>query len=280
MTHVRRYCKINPVASEPNTNRHDINSLKRALRMMELLAEEGKPVGVTELGRRMEVDKSMIHRLLSTLANGGYVEQDTETRKYTLGLKIVQLAGMKLNSVQLLSAVKPYLKELAAQSGESVHLAAMVDREILYLDKEEGSAVVTVRGGIGSKCPAHSSAVGKVLLAYASEAELQEVFRRHGLPKYTETTILRFTALQEELAKVRAQGYAVDDEETYAGVRCLAAPVRDHRDHVVASLGVSGPVQRVAGDRIHLLSDLVIETARKASAQMGSPSAGRMKAQA
>jgi len=255
---------------ERNQNRYNINSLNRALKIMELLAEEGKALGVTELSRRLDLDKSMTHRLLSTLAGGGYVEQDPESKKYLLGLKIVELAGMKLNSIELLSAAKPYLKELVRQTAESSHLAVMVDHEVVYLDKEEGPSVLTIRGGVGLKCPAHCSAVGKVLLADLSEEDLMQILRRHGLTKYTENTILSVAALKEHLAQVRQRGYGVDNEETYLGVKCVAAPIRNHSGRVTASAGISGPIQRMTEERLRVLAEIVVETCARVSARLGA----------
>jgi len=263
--------KSRSVKKQQNPARYDVNSLKRALRILELLAEEGKALGVTELGRRLSLDKSMVHRLLATLSGSGYVEQDPETRKYALGLKIVELAGLKLNSIQMRSVLKPVLKELVAQTGESAHLAVLVDREIIYLDKEEGTSVLTVRGGVGLRCPPHSSAVGKVLLAYLSDEVVTEILRKSGLPRFTERTIVSLSALKTQLADVRQQGFGIDDEETFLGVRCLAAPVRDHRGAVVASIGLSGPVQQVSQDRLGLLIDLLKDVAARASAKLGCP---------
>ena len=257
-------------------DQYKINSLDRALRILEELAEKGETLGVTELSRRLKVDKSMIYRLVHTLANRAFVEKDPQTKKYGLGFKVVQLAGMKLNSMKLFTVVRPCLQELTKQTGENSHLAVLSDCEVIYLDREDGPEVLNTKSGIGLQCPPHSSAVGKALLAYVSPEELAEIFRRHTLTKHTNNTIVSFAELKKHLAQVRAQGYAIDDEESYLGVRCIAAPVYDHRRVVVASLGSSGPKQRIVKERLGVVTDMVIRMAQKLSSRLGYTARSRI----
>lgn len=249
--------------------KYNINSIDRALSVLELLASDGEAFGVTELSKRLELDKSMIYRLLSTLALRGYVEQDEESRKYRLGLKIVELAGMKLSSVKMLSVARPFLKELVKRTGETVHMGVKVQHEIICLDKEEGPAILNVKGGIGDKYPPHASAIGKAIVAYLPEAETKEIFRKHGMPRYTPKTIVSLSVLKEHLKSVRELGYALNNEETYLGVRSIAAPVRERKGTVAASLGISGPVQRILDENIGRLARAVIDIADRVSAALG-----------
>jgi IclR family acetate operon transcriptional repressor len=109
-----------------------------------------------------------------------------------------------------------------------------------------------------------------VLLADLSDEDLMQVLRRHGLTKYTENTILTVTALKEHLAQVRQKGYGLDNEETYLGVKCLAAPIRDRSGRVTASAGISGPVQRMTDERLRVLAEIVVEVCSRVSARMGA----------
>jgi IclR family transcriptional regulator, KDG regulon repressor len=252
-----------------NLQRYNINSIDRALSVLELLASDGEALGVTELSKKLEINKSMIYRLLSTLAMRGYVEQDEESRKYRLGLKIVELAGMKLSTVEIFSVARPLLKELVRRTGETVHMAVLVQHEIICLDKEEGPAILNIRGGIGDKYPPHASAIGKAIVAHLPEEEARGILRKHGMPKHTPNTITTLSELKEHLKGVRARGYALNDEETYLGVRSIAAPVRERKGAVVASLGISGPIQRISDENIETLAKAVIEVADRVSAELG-----------
>ena len=253
----------------PDLKRYNINSIDRALNLLELLASDGEALGVTELSKRLNIDKSMVYRLLSTLAIRGYVEQDEESRKYSLGLKVVELAGMKLSTVEIFSVARPLLKELVKRTGETAHLAMMVQHEIICLDKEEGPAILNIRGGIGDKYPPHASAIGKAILAYLPDEEMKVIFRKHGMPKYTSRTVTSLSVLKKNLKSIREQGYALNDEETYIGVRSIAAPVRERKGVVVASLGISGPVQRLTDEKMESLVEAVIEIADRVSAELG-----------
>ncbi|MBM3801394.1 MAG: IclR family transcriptional regulator [Acidimicrobiia bacterium] len=258
--------------------RYNINSIDRALNLLELLAKDGEAIGVTDLSRRLDLDKSMIYRLLSTLAIRGYVEQDQATRKYKLGLKVVELAGMKLSTVEMFSVARPLLKGLVKRTGETVHMAMLVQLDIICLDKEEGPAILNIKGGIGDKYPPHAAAIGKAIIAYLPEEQLRVILEKHGMPRYTSKTITSVDALKRHLRAVREKGYAVNDEETYLGVRSIAAPVRDRKGEVVASLGLSGTAQRISREKIETLAKAVIEVADRVSAELGHYSSPRISA--
>lgn len=263
------YYSVTRHMAKPDLHRYSINSIDRALSLLELLASDGDAIGVTELSKKLDINKSMIYRLLSTLVVRGYVEQDEDSRKYRLGLKVVELAGMKLSTVEMFSVARPLLKELVRRTGETVHMAVKLQHEIICLDKEEGPAILNIKGGIGDKYPPHASAIGKAILAYLPEEEIREIFRKHGMTKHTSKTIASLPALKEHFKGVRDRGYALNDEETYVGVRSIAAPVRERNGAVVASLGISGPIQRISDENIETLAEAVIEIANRVSAELG-----------
>jgi len=246
-----------------------ITSLDRGLRILDILATEKEGLGVTELSRRLGADKSVVYRTLSLLMMHSYVEQEPASKKYVLGLKIMELASKRLRSIDLFSAAKPYLKELAKKTGEHVVLAVMIGDVLAYLDREEGSRAIHLSSGLGQPIPLHSTACGKSILAYTPEDELVRLFREKGLPALTEKTITNFSELKAHLAEVRRRGYAVDDEENYHGVRCIAAPIKNHNNAVVASLSISGSVQDITNENITVFADLVKEAASQVSARLG-----------
>jgi DNA-binding IclR family transcriptional regulator len=246
-----------------------ITSLNRGLKILDVLAGEREGLGVTEISRRVIADKGVVHRTLSLLMLHDYVDQDPISKKYVLGFKIMELAGKRLRSIDLFSTAKPVLKDIVRQTGEIVVLAVMIGDVLAYLDQEEGPQAVHISTGLGQPVPLHSTASGKVILAYMPEQELTRLFREKGLPAITDKTITSFLDLKAHLAEVRVQGYAVDDQETYPGVRCVAAAIRNHRGSIVASLSISGPTQRITVANITVFAALAIAGAAKISARLG-----------
>jgi IclR family KDG regulon transcriptional repressor len=249
--------------------KYTINSLDRGLRILLILGENGGPLGVNEVSRRLDIDKSTTHRIMSTLCGQGFVEQDSETRKYMLGLRVIEVAALKLRGIRLLKVARSAIQELMSQSRETVHLAVQAEGEVMYLDSEQYAGVITVNTTIGGRAPVHSSAVGKALLCGLSAEEVDRILAIKGLQRFTEKTIVDPRQFYQHLQQSRERGYGLDDEETDLGVRCLAAPVLDHRGSVVAAVGISGPTQRMQFDRIPILAHLVKECASKISRQLG-----------
>jgi DNA-binding IclR family transcriptional regulator len=246
-----------------------ITSLDRGLRILDILASEKEGLGVTELSRRLSADKSVVYRTLSLLMIHSYVEQEPSSKKYVLGLKVMELASKKLRNIDLFSTAKPFLKDLARQTGEVVVLAVLIGDVLAYLDREEGPRAVNLSGALGQPVPLHSTACGKSIVAFMSDDELTRIFREKGLAAFTEKTITNFSDFRRHLQEVRLRGYAIDDEETYPGVRCLAAPIRNHSNAVVASLSVSGTVQHITKENLTVFAELVKDFAAQISARLG-----------
>jgi len=253
---------------EKTKRKYTIKSLARGLQILDVLAQTDHRWGVTELSRHINADKSLVYRTLSTLSSLGYVEQDPASRKYTLGLKIIELTGRTLRRLELFTVAKPVLKELSRTTGETAHLAIMVKDHMIYLDTEEVDRPFNLNTGMGLPVPLHSSAVGKALLACLSETEVDQLLSAH-LQRFTDKTIVGLSRLREELCRIAAAGYAVDDEETYPGVRCLASPIWNHYGRPVAALGVSGSTHRVTVDLVPILARDVTKAAAAISARLG-----------
>lgn len=257
------------MAVGPNKMKYTINSLDRGLKILILLGENGDPLGLNEVSRRLGIDKSTTYRIMSTLRGQGFVEQDPETRKYFLGLKVIEVANLKLRTIKLLKCAKPAMEELMVQSHETVHLAIQMEGEVMYLDSEQYSGIISVNTAVGGKAPMHSSAVGKALLATMPSEEADRVLAIKGLRRFTDKTIVDLRELHHHLKQCREQGYALDDEETHIGVRCLAAAIFNHRGAAVAVVGISGPSLRMTEERLTILAHLVRECAIKTSGQLG-----------
>ena len=247
----------------------EIQSLARGLQILTILAEADQPVGVTEMARILKVDKSSAFRLLHTLANHGFVEQDSDTRRYGLGLRIVELSRQMLDRIELRGMAKPYLRELQHQTGESAHLAVLSGGHVVYVEQEESNATLNVNTEIGRHGPLHCTAIGKALVAHLSPEDLAGVLEQSELTRYTPRTMTTLRELIPHLESVRERGYAVDDEEFDSGVRCVAAAIRDYRGKIVASMGVSGPSIRVTLERVPELGQTVLQAAGQISRLLG-----------
>jgi DNA-binding IclR family transcriptional regulator len=256
------------VALSPRRN-YTINSLDRALRILMILGERGVPMKVSDISRKLGIDKSTAYRIITTLRTRGFVEQESDTRKYTLGLKVLEVAALKLRSIRLVPVAKPFLEELMLRTKEAVHLGVLAEGEVMYVDSEQCSGPFNVNTVVGGRASLHSSAVGKALLAGRTIEEVNSFVAIKGLTRFTDRTIITTEDLHEHLAGVRKRGWAMDDEETYLGVRCLAAAIYDHRGNAVASIGISGPIQRITQDRVAYLGQLVKEVGNKISRRLG-----------
>ncbi|HWI61948.1 MAG TPA: IclR family transcriptional regulator [Symbiobacteriaceae bacterium] len=243
-----------------NPRESGVKSLAKALDLLNYMGKRRHPVGVTELANEMDLNKSAVHRLLQTLEASGFVDRNPVTRQYFLGPRLFVLGKVYENTVTLRGLARPVMERLAHQMGEAVHLMVPARSEkgvpsLILLDKIDASYQLSTTPNPGAVSPAHCTAGGKVLLAYAMEGALDEI--TGPLPRFTVHTITDLESLRAELAQVRAQGYAMDREEVEIGLTCLSAPVFES-GKVVAALSVSGPTSRLSPDRLKAVHTAVL----------------------
>ena len=263
------------VISNPGRTRPSnlVQTLERASLILDILGQSPQGISIKDLSDRMHLPKGTTHRLVSSLSYFGYVRQDQNTKNYFLGFKLVELGNMLLGQLDLRKEAELFLRNLAQRTKETVHLVILDGNEIVYLDKletEPHTGGLRMASRVGSRNPAHSCAVGKVLLAYLSEEALGSMAEEKGLPKRTENTITDYNQLKEHMTLVRKQGYAVDDEENERGIRCVAAPIFNEAGKAVAAISVSGPAFRVTKKSVQeKLKKEVMETALRISQRLG-----------
>lgn len=245
-----------------------VQSVERAAKILEALVGEVDGLGVTELSRRIKLHKSTVHRLLTTLLGLGYVEQNEESEKYRLGMKLLYLGGAILERMDLRHEAYDFLKELSREVNETVHLVIPDGYSALYIDKLEGNKTIRMHSQIGRRVPMHASAVGKVILAFEDKKFVDEILKQ-GLDKFTEKTIIDPNKLLKHLAEIKVQGFAVDDEENEEGIRCVGAPIFDYTGKVVGAVSVSGPTVTVTPERVVDIAGNLLACARKISDRMG-----------
>ena len=256
-------------AAAPGGRRRSVQSIARALRVLEALAASRGEVGIVELSRRVTLHVSTVHRLLATLAEEGYVRQNPESGAYGLGHKAFHLAEAYIGQIDLRQAVRPILERLSQETGETANLVIRDGREALYLDKAESSRSLRIFSRIGRRAPLHCTAVGKVLLASALPATVDALLGEPPFERLTRRTITLGGHLHRELAGVRAQGFAMDREECEEGACCLAAPVRNVTGETVAAVGISGPAVRMTPRRIQELIPIIVRAGREMSERLG-----------
>jgi DNA-binding IclR family transcriptional regulator len=200
-----------------------------------------------------------------------YVCQNPQTKGYSLGVQVFRLGYAYSDRLNIVKIARPSLEALCAKMKETVHLARLLDTEIVYLDKIDGPMSISMRSRIGACKPAYCTGLGKILLAYQPAERLREIIDKIELRAYTHNTITNKEVLVRELAKCREQGYAIDDEEIEAGLVCAAAPVFDIRDSIVAAISVSGPKYRI-WERLAWVSQEVVCKAKEISEKLGQRS--------
>jgi IclR family transcriptional regulator, KDG regulon repressor len=261
-------------AVQPESQKGFIQSLDRGLQLLETLSTSPEPMGLPELSEILDVDRSTVYRLLSTLLQRGYVSQDAVTKRYRLGFKVVELGRRAIDSFSLRTASKPYLKALMLETGESVNLVVLSSGNIISIDHEPSPSPLAVSDDIGSIFIPYATASGKAILAYLPDAQVQEIMQDVKIEAFTARTITSLPALQNHFLQVREKCFAVDDEERYIGVRCIASPIFDHRNKAVGAIGISGPTTRITLDAVGALSRLVVKAACAISRDLGNSTQG------
>jgi len=247
-----------------------VQSVERTLDIVETLSEYKTGVGVTTLSKELHLHKSTVHRLLTTLMLRKYVEQDTETSKYRLGMKLFELGNAVLSKLDIRQHAMPYLRQLWRSSGETVQLAIVDQYKVLYVDVLETLEKVGVKSNVGERVPLHCSASGKIWLAsLPDDTRLDEVMKFIKFEPFTPYTIDTPEKLKLSLSEARQQGFAIDNQEYSNDLVGIAAPVKNYRGRVIACVGITAPAMRVNDQRVTDLAKQVKSTADKISQSMG-----------
>lgn len=255
------------LAGSKQQSPYTVASVARAMDLLIILGQYTQDMGVTELSKILGVQKSTVHSLLQTLLGRGFVQQ-TETGRYTLGVKLIELGNICAERLDIWSAARPIMSELADETGEIVLLAMLSQSELVIVEKVVPQKPFLIIPKLDFSIALHSTSVGKVLLAYADEEIIAKVLG-NGLQKYTPNTITDALELRAELEKVKVQGYALCCNETIDGVTCIAAPVFAARDNVVAALSLSSAASVLTSDRYDYAITVLKQKALEISKKLG-----------
>lgn len=245
-----------------------VQSIDRALSVLEALTGEREGVPLARIAQRVDLHKSTTHRLLSTLCARGYTEK-LPGGEYRLGRRVVELASMYLNQLELKTEAQPHLRRLLQQTTQPVHLAVLEGFEAIYIDKMETLNSIRMYSQIGLRSPAYCTGVGKALLLGFSDDELAAMLEGVTLEYKTPNTITDHAALIKELRRARRKGWACDNEENELGIRCIAAPIYDYRGDPVAAVSTSGVARVLDPARDAEIAKYVKHCAEAISARMG-----------
>lgn len=252
-----------------NKRNPSVQSIERAIDIMESFSAEEPGLGVVELSRRVNLPKSTVFRLLTTLESRGFIAQNSETGLYHLGVGLIPLANSVFVYSDLRRIARPHLRGLAKTLEETTSLSILVDTEIINLEQVEFRGRLVVRaGGAGHRMPFHATSAGKAIVAFLPEAEMENLLAS-DLPALTPATLTDADTLRIKLMEVRAQGFAASFDELEKGLHAISAPISNHEGDVVACITVSGPSYRLTRSRIKTASPHVIQSADRISQELG-----------
>ncbi len=253
-----------------NGNAALVPAVDRAAQILQIIASTETALGVSELSRQLGFNKSTTHDILNTLCRHHFLERDDATKTYRLGYALAELGHRVGERMDLRAVAHPRLVALAHAVEETVILGTYHDGHVAIIDREEAPHEVKITAPLGRRLYYSAGVFGKIFLAALPEADANKLIREKPLRTYTAKSITKITAYRAELEQVRAQGYALDDEEYLAGVRAVAAPVNDAQGCVVAALSVVGFGTRLPNTKLLQIAKQTRETAAEISRQLGA----------
>jgi DNA-binding IclR family transcriptional regulator len=249
---------------------YSIQAVENALSVLEQFGGEKAELGITELSRNLSLHKNNIFRLLATLENRGYIEQNRNNEHYRLGIKVLELSKAFLSHTGLIKVSTGMLEQLCRQVNETSYLGIMRDNRVFYIEDVESTQALCVSSRVGTRLTPLCTGIGKVMLAFSDDDNRNRVIANNQFERYTDNTIMELEPFLVELEKVRERGYAVDREEKDLGVSCIAGPIYNYNDEIVAGISISGPATRLTDQAIEeFYAPRVLECCRQVSRAIG-----------
>jgi DNA-binding IclR family transcriptional regulator len=246
-----------------------IQSVDRALKILDLFNEFETELKITDISEKLMLHKSTVHSLLKTLQTHQYIDQNPENGKYRLGMKLFERGNLVIHSLDIREIAKPHLNTLSKETLQTVHLVVLDGKEGVYIDKVEGVTSSALYSRIGRRIPIHCSSVGKALVAFKSNEEIEKILEGYEFDTRTEHTITNKEDFLKELDLVRQTGYSRDNQENEPGVNCVAIPVRNYTGEVIAAISISSPAMRFNEEQKALHIDLLKKEASNLSKKLG-----------
>lgn len=242
-------------------NGGSVQSLDRALGILEQLATDEAGLTLTELSARTELHKTTVHRLLATLLERGFVARDDDTGRYAVGLKVLEIGQAVRRQVAPGAVVRRHLTQLRDATGETSHYAVPSGDQMVYIEKIESRRAVRIASEVGDHVELYCTALGKAYLACQPDADVERYVVDTSFDRHTEHTVTGPDEFRREVGRVRRRGFAVDDRENEPEIRCVGAAVRSVSGRAIGAVSVSAPVSRLTTARVAAVGDLVRECA-------------------
>lgn len=244
-------------------------AVERALAMLEAVAQEPEGLSNAEISRKLQIPKSSASYILRTLEKQAYLNRDADTGRYRVGLKILSLSRGALSGIDVREVALPIMRNLTHKTSLTCHLAILDGPDAVYIEKVEPEGFIRMDTWVGRRMRVHATSVGKALVAHIAQEKLEKIVADRGMEKRTPKTITTMPRLLKELEKVRAQGYAVDDEENNMGARCVGAPVFRQSGSIEAAVGLSGTINQVNAHTMPRILEALKDATRHISMQLG-----------
>jgi DNA-binding IclR family transcriptional regulator len=249
--------------------KYPIQSLEKALEVIEVLYNSGQAMGISDIDEHVDIGKSTVHRVLDTLLSYNYIEQVEDSTKYRLSWKFFEVGQSIPVQRNLLNLNTDALQSICDKYGESVNMGIHSDDSMIIISRVVPRTNMAANVPIGSKMPLHASSMGKIAICEFDEAEIRKLYPNNDLFIYTPNTIQTVDELVSQLAKIKQQGYAIDDQELYSGITCIAAPIKDFSGKTVAGVSVSGTSSRMTHKKIFEVLEELDVACKEMSAFLG-----------
>jgi IclR family KDG regulon transcriptional repressor len=242
-------------------------TLFRGLKILESIAGGNTSLSVRELAQHMNLPRSVVHRLILTLEDEGYLKKNTIHAGYTLGTKLWSLGSAAIQNLEIRDVARGYLENLAVKTNELVALAVLDGDEVVYIDKIDSSQTIRAYIPIGGRAPAYCISTGKAILAYRSGEEVSKIVS--SMKRFTNKTVVNGDTLKRHLAEIRRRGYSVNSGEWHEDVAGVASPIQNREGNVTVAIGVTVPIHRLTKETIDQLGRLTIAAASGISNELG-----------
>lgn len=253
---------------EENKKKSNLSSVANALNILNCFSVTQPEKRVTDIALELGLGKSTVSRLLATLASEGYVKKDPDTKKYSLGLRILSLASTLTANLEIVREARPVLQQLVSETSESAQIAELEGNRMIYVDQVKCPQPTRILAHIGRINPIYCTSSGRLLLAYQSEKRQQEVLSGE-LVKYTPETETDPIKIQADLEIIRQQGYCILTNELVEGIVSISAPLWDYRERVISAISVVGPISRITPEKLIFCKNRVLHASREISRKMG-----------
>ncbi len=265
-----------PRSLSPDTNSATVQALDRGLQLLAIVAKENKTT-LTELALRVGMPASTAHRLLVTLQKRGFVDFDTATQEWMIGIEAFRTGSSFVQRTSLVEAGRDVMRQLMEETGETANLGIGDEGDVVFISQIETPNPIRAFFSVGTRGPMHCSGIGKALLAEMPRDKVERILQKKGLEEFTSKSLTSPDALFADLESTRRRGWSYDDEERHYGMRCIAAPIHNFHGEAIAGISISGPAARLPDEMISELGPKVRRAATEVSRLLGGQLAQQAK---